>query len=42
MFNIRIFNRVDEKTRKEFVAGFVAGAVCLGGAAVLLLLLIIL
>lgn len=29
----------DEKTRKEFVAGFIAGAVCLGSAALILLLL---
>ena len=42
MFNIRILDRIDEKTRNEFVAGFVAGAVCLGGAAVLLLMLILL
>ena len=29
----------DEKTRKEFVAGFVAGFVCLGTAALVLLLI---
>lgn len=30
---------IDEKTRKEFVAGFVAGGVCLGLAALVLLIL---
>ena len=30
---------IDEKTRKEFVAGFIAGAVCLGSAALVLLLI---
>lgn len=38
----RLFDTLDEKTRKEFIAGFVAGAVCLGGASVFLLLFIIL
>ncbi len=35
----KTFRRINEKTRKEFVAGFVAGLVCLGGAAFVLLLI---
>lgn len=33
------FKRINEKTRKEFVAGFIAGLVCLGSAALALLLI---
>ena len=35
----RYFRSITEKTRKEFVAGFVAGFVCLGTAALVLLLI---
>ena len=35
----KTFIRNREKTRKEFVAGFIAGLVCLGGAALVLLLI---
>ena len=38
MQNKRV-KKINEKTRKEFVAGFIAGAVCLGSAALLLLLI---
>ncbi len=31
--------RIKEKTRKEFAAGFVAGLVCLGSIALVLLLI---
>lgn len=31
---------ISEKTRKEFVAGFVAGLVCLGAVALVLLLIL--
>ena len=34
-----LFAAIDEKTRKEFVAGVVIGAVCLGSVALLLLLI---
>lgn len=30
---------IDEKTRKEFIAGFIVGAICLGSASLLLLLI---
>lgn len=33
---------IDEKTRKEFIAGFIAGAACFGGVALVLLLIYIL
>lgn len=35
----KIFRPISEKTRKEFVAGFIAGLSCLGGAALVLLLI---
>ena len=35
----KINKRINEKTRKEFVAGFFAGLVCLGVAALVLLLI---
>ena len=37
-----LFAAIDEKTRKEFVAGFIIGAICLGSVALLLLLVFIL
>ena len=30
---------IAEKTRKEFVAGFIVGAICLGSVSLLLLLI---
>ena len=34
-----LFVSIDEKTRKEFVAGLVIGAICLGSLALVLLII---